>query len=96
MARYGGEEFLILLPGTNRQGAIESAEKVRAAISAVTVREVPSAVTASFGVAVFPDDSGDSGELIRNADRALYAAKAAGRNRVEAVVPNGTPVAAPM
>jgi diguanylate cyclase (GGDEF)-like protein len=95
VARYGGEEFLILLPATNRHGAVQTAEKVRAAIAAVNVREVNRPITASFGVAVYPDDSGDAGELIRNADRALYAAKAGGRDRTEVVVPNGSPVGEP-
>ena len=94
VARYGGEEFLMLLPATNRHGAMETAEKVRTAIAEIRIPEVSRLISASFGIAVFPDDSGDAGELIRNADRALYAAKAAGRNRVEAVERNGTPAPA--
>ena len=47
------------------------------------------AITASVGVAVLPADGGDVDTLTRNADRALYAAKAAGRNRVELFTPEG-------
>jgi diguanylate cyclase (GGDEF)-like protein len=64
-------------------------------IAEVSVRDVNRPITASFGVAVFPDDSGDAGDLIRNADRALYAAKAAGRDRVETVAAGESPVGEP-
>jgi diguanylate cyclase (GGDEF)-like protein len=80
-ARYGGEEFLILLPDTDRATAAEVAEKLRAAIAGAEVSNIGS-LTASFGVAALPDDAGESEQLIRKADRALYTAKAAGRNRV--------------
>jgi diguanylate cyclase (GGDEF)-like protein len=85
-ARYGGEEFLILLPDTDRASARDVAEKLRRAIAGAEIANVGS-LTASFGVAALPDDAGDSDQLIRKADRALYAAKAAGRNRVEIAVP---------
>jgi diguanylate cyclase (GGDEF)-like protein len=52
-------------------------------------------VTASFGVAVYPDEAGDPEELMRIADRALYRAKAHGRNRVEVAVVDGASAAAP-
>jgi diguanylate cyclase len=81
-ARYGGEEFLLLLPDTDRSGAVEVAEKLRRTIAQTEVREV-GVMTASFGIAVLPDDAAESEQLIRKADRALYAAKARGRNRVE-------------
>ena len=81
--RYGGEEFLLLLPDTNREGALESAERLRAAIGALRVPGENRNVTASLGVAVLPDDAGDGAQLQRRADRALYAAKKSGRNRVE-------------
>jgi diguanylate cyclase (GGDEF)-like protein len=82
-ARYGGEEFLLVLPDTDRTGALEVAEKVRQAIERVEMPRV-GAITGSFGVACLPDDAVEPDQLIRKADRALYAAKARGRNRVEA------------
>jgi diguanylate cyclase (GGDEF)-like protein len=82
VGRYGGEEFLILLPASDRQGAVQVAESVRAAIAAIRIPGVEQTITASAGVAVLPDDGGDSVTLFRAADRALYAAKHAGRDRV--------------
>jgi diguanylate cyclase (GGDEF)-like protein len=83
VGRYGGEEFVILLPDTGRREAELAAEKIRAAVAALTVSGVTRPITASIGLAVLPDDAGDSVTLLRNADRALYAAKSNGRNRVE-------------
>jgi len=83
VGRYGGEEFVILLPDTGRAEAATVAEKIRAAVETITVAEVTRPITASIGVAVIPDDATDSVALLRNADRALYAAKSNGRNRVE-------------
>ena len=85
VGRYGGEEFLALLPDTDRQGAFEVAEKLRLAIGNIDVPGVPRSVTASFGVAVLPDEAGEPDEIVRVADRALYTAKAKGRDRVETV-----------
>ncbi|MEA2391633.1 MAG: hypothetical protein QOK31_1742 [Solirubrobacteraceae bacterium] len=90
--RYGGEEFLVLLPDTNREGALETAERLRAALGSMRVPGEERKVTASLGVAVLPDDAGDSAQLLRHADRALYAAKQAGRNRVE-TTPGDIPAA---
>jgi diguanylate cyclase (GGDEF)-like protein len=59
------------------------AEKLRAAIARVVVSGVDRAVTASFGVAAVPEHAGDASELLRQADRALYVAKHAGRDRVQ-------------
>ena len=84
-ARYGGEEFLILLPDTDRGGAVELAEKLRRTIAQTEIQELGS-LTASFGIATMPDDAVEPEQLIRKADRALYAAKAGGRNRVEVAV----------
>jgi len=82
VGRYGGEEFLILLPDTDSEGAVRSAEMVRAAVAAVSVPNVDRQVTTSVGVAVLGDDGVDGDTLIRSADRALYAAKSLGRDRV--------------
>jgi diguanylate cyclase (GGDEF)-like protein len=84
VGRYGGEEFLILLPDTPLDGALVLAEKLRAELALVNVPGVDRAITASFGVACFPDDAPDGEMLVRMADRALYAAKAGGRNCVVA------------
>jgi diguanylate cyclase (GGDEF)-like protein len=82
VGRYGGEEFIMILPATGREAAVQVADRVREAIANIEVLEEEN-VTASFGVAVFPDDASDAAQLVRNADRALYRAKANGRNRVE-------------
>ena len=82
VGRYGGEEFVLLLPHTGREGGIELAEKLRGQIRDLNVRGLDRQLSASFGVAVLPDDAGHWSDLIRCADRALYAAKAGGRNRV--------------
>jgi diguanylate cyclase (GGDEF)-like protein len=83
VGRYGGEEFIMLLPDADRETVVKVAERVRTAIADITVLGGDSAVSASFGVAVFPEDAPDAARLLRNADRALYRAKANGRNRVE-------------
>ena len=86
--RYGGEEFLMLLPDTDAEGGLDAAEKVRAAIEKIDVPLVEMAITASLGVAAYPKDAVDSDTLVRMADRALYAAKNAGRNRVQLATPS--------
>jgi len=82
--RYGGEEFLLILPKMPEASAIERAEQLRAAMAAAPVicGACAIAMTASFGVATYPRDGRTGDELIAAADGALYAAKAAGRNRV--------------
>jgi diguanylate cyclase (GGDEF)-like protein len=89
VGRYGGEEFLILLPSSDREGAVKVAEGVRAAIAAIRIPGIDRPITASAGVAVLPEDGGDSVTLFRAADRALYAAKHAGRNRVHTAMETG-------
>jgi diguanylate cyclase (GGDEF)-like protein len=83
VGRYGGEEFLVLLPDTDLAGALVLAEKLRTAIAATSVPAIDRQVTASFGVATFPEHAADGPDLMREADRALYRAKQAGRDRVE-------------
>ena len=76
--RFGGEEFLMVLPGTEREGALAVAERVRAAT------EAGGQVTISIGVATYQRGEDIKG-LLHRADEALYQAKAAGRNRVMAL-----------
>jgi diguanylate cyclase (GGDEF)-like protein len=83
VGRYGGEEFIMLLPDADRETTLQVAERVRSAIADIDILGGDSAVTASFGVAVFPEHAPDAARLVRNADRAMYRAKANGRNRVE-------------
>jgi diguanylate cyclase (GGDEF)-like protein len=83
--RFGGEEFIVLLSATDRDSALVAAEKIRHAIAAIDVPTVSRAITASLGVATFPDDATDGVTLMRGADRALYTAKRNGRNRIETV-----------
>lgn len=83
LARYGGEEFVVVLPETDAEGAGRTAERLGAVIRSKlfcegTPHELP--VTASLGVAVFPDHGTDASHLLRSADSALYAAKADGRD----------------
>jgi diguanylate cyclase (GGDEF)-like protein len=89
VARYGGEEFAMVLPQTNRAGAVQVAERVRAAVTAValshTASPVCDRVTVSIGVAcVTPQPHGptDARTLVEEADRHLYLAKHRGRNQV--------------
>jgi diguanylate cyclase (GGDEF)-like protein len=82
-ARFGGEEFVLLLPSTDRDGAVLVAEKLRQAIAEIDVAGVARPITATFGVAVLPDEAAEPILLLRAADRALYLGKSRGRNRVE-------------
>ncbi|MFQ5643211.1 MAG: diguanylate cyclase [Thiogranum sp.] len=83
IGRYGGEEFCLLLWDSNMEQALGTAERLRAAVEASTA-ELP--VTGSFGVACLDAGVTDSAMLIDRADKALYAAKQGGRNRVEYVL----------
>lgn len=86
-ARYGGEEFAVLLPGVSAEEALIVAERIR-----VRVAELPSdpgALSVSIGVASMePLVTMEFGELVEAADKALYASKAAGRNRSTIAVPS--------
>jgi diguanylate cyclase (GGDEF)-like protein len=85
VGRYGGEEFVALLPDTDLDGALVLAEKLRSAIEMLEIPGLDGRTTASFGVALLPMHAVTGEQLLRAADRALYAAKNAGRNRVEIV-----------
>ena len=86
VCRYGGEEFCLMLGGIEANQAQELAERMRKQIetgcgpSVIPGENVR--ITASFGVASIQHGATTLAELIKQADQALYAAKAAGRNRV--------------
>lgn len=80
VARVGGEEFAILLPVTGAQGGLELAERLRADVAGVK-DDGDRALTISVGVVEFPRDGETPHELMREADRAMYRAKALGRDR---------------
>jgi len=83
LARLGGEEFAVLCPASGRDAALGLAEELRLAVAGTAVRDlpVPTQVTASIGVALF-EGRGSLDDWMRAVDRALYAAKARGRNCV--------------
>ncbi len=90
LARYGGEEFVILLPETRTEEGCLVAEKLREATEQYEFRNGPEiyAVTCSFGISTFePGQNVQAGDLIEQADAALYDAKRRGRNRVEIYTP---------
>lgn len=95
LARYGGEEFVIILPETDKDGAVHVAEKIRSSIASEkwrfrnTLRSedqpeeyIEKQITISLGVSSYPADSDSIQGLLEAADQYLYAAKLSGRNRV--------------
>jgi len=84
LCRFGGEEFLVMLPGMNKQRALEVAEELRQRIQSekILLRRQNTSITVSIGVASLPLDTKDEDELIQKADKSMYEAKRKGRNRV--------------
>ena len=85
--RNGGEEFAVLLPDTDINGAILTADKIRAAIAEISLPGLDLAITASVGIATYPDHATGPDRLESLADSALYLAKRTGRDRIEVAVP---------
>lgn len=88
LCRYGGDEFAVILPQTDNEEIMNVIERVRSEIEgydfgAALKSNIPFKITASFGCAMFPDDSRCYEQLIENADHALYEAKRAGRNQLK-------------
>lgn len=90
VGRVGGEEFAIIAPESNTAGTLALAERLRRAVELEF--SGPGGLTASCGVASYPESGADREELVGAADRALYQAKALGRNRaIASSVTRGTP-----
>ena len=84
LARYGGDEFVIFLPETSSEQAKEVADRVCEAVAAIKfmIQHQSMAISVSIGMASYPQDSSTVDDILELADRALYASKQAGRNRV--------------
>jgi two-component system, cell cycle response regulator len=85
LARYGGDEFEIVLPHTDKEGGLVYAQKIREKVEAMEVEVEPGVkarVTLSIGLATYPKDAQNASELQAASDKALYGAKALGRNCV--------------
>jgi diguanylate cyclase (GGDEF)-like protein len=86
LVRYGGEEFAVLLPNTSLTAALAMAERTREAVeamrTAIPQSDRPLSVTVSIGVASVPEHGASGDDLLLAADKALFRAKEAGRNRV--------------
>ncbi|MFT5388188.1 MAG: diguanylate cyclase (GGDEF)-like protein [Candidatus Omnitrophota bacterium] len=84
VCRYGGEEFCVLIPDCSKEKALELADAIRKKIAMQTIilRRKQTNVTVSIGISTFPNDAQMKDDLIQKADKALYKAKAEGRNRV--------------
>lgn len=87
VARYGGEEFIMLLPDTDKSGAMTVAESMRSQIKSLSIAhsgsEISRFVTMSFGVAtLIPSEDNTAEQLVHQADQALYQAKQQGRDRI--------------
>jgi diguanylate cyclase (GGDEF)-like protein len=84
--RFGGEEFVVIYPETDAEIVMQLANQLREAIHGMQLQHFGRSlgqISASFGLAFFPTHGSTTDELLRAADKALYAAKAAGRNRIE-------------
>ncbi|MEH6503444.1 MAG: diguanylate cyclase [Cycloclasticus sp.] len=87
VARFGGEEFVVLLPSTDTTGAYEVAERIRMSVNSLAIPHeastVESIVTVSAGLSSMHTDELTGGDLFKQADEALYVAKASGKNRTK-------------
>ena len=95
VGRFGGEEFVVLLPGTSEDETVHVAERIRRRISELSIpingngngsTAMFNRLTVSIGIAVYPRHGQDRTDVLHAADMAMYAAKAAGRNRVHQAV----------
>jgi diguanylate cyclase (GGDEF)-like protein len=85
LVRYGGDEFIAILPRQKKDEALLKVNRMRNAISSTPFlqkEDINVSLTASFGLAAFPDDASDKRELLAEADRCLFRSKLEGKNRI--------------
>jgi diguanylate cyclase (GGDEF)-like protein len=85
LVRYGGDEFIVILPRQTKGEALAKVERIKKAISITGFLEkegIHARLTASFGLACYPQDAKDKSELLTEADRCLFQSKAKGKNRI--------------
>ena len=85
LVRYGGDEFIVILPRQTKEEALLKVNRMQQAILSTHFLQkegIDARLTASFGLACFPDDASDKRELLAEADRRLFQSKAEGKNRV--------------
>ncbi|MBK5254663.1 MAG: GGDEF domain-containing protein [Vicinamibacteria bacterium] len=98
LIRYGGDEFIILFPETPLAGGLVIAERIRQVISSTKFLEsqnIEARVSASIGLAAYPETADDVRGLISSADRAMYRAKTLGKDRVVVASPLTAPLNSP-
>jgi diguanylate cyclase (GGDEF)-like protein len=81
-ARYGGEEFVVILVETDREEAHAVAERIRVRLKAAGFTANGAPLTASIGIAGYPEDADRRDDLLNKADWAMYLAKRRGRDQV--------------
>jgi diguanylate cyclase (GGDEF)-like protein len=96
VARYGGEEFAVVLPKTDLQGATRVAKEIKQAVDSLRIPHKASrirpSITLSFGVAArIPEGETPAKRLVEQADKALYKAKARGRDQIVQAGPTASP-----
>jgi diguanylate cyclase (GGDEF)-like protein len=85
LIRYGGDEFIVVLPRQSKEEALAKVARMKRAISSTRFLQkenINARLTASFGLAAFPQDAKDKHELLAEADRCLFRSKSAGKNRI--------------
>lgn len=97
VARFGGDEFVVILPESDRAGAILVATRLQEALAASTLEGLPEgcSITVTIGAATSPEDGTRPSELMVSADSAMLRGKRAGRNRIEMFGGAAAPAAAP-
>ncbi|MBA1332440.1 hypothetical protein QQ73_15515, partial [Candidatus Endoriftia persephone str. Guaymas] len=85
VARFGGDEFVLMMPMIQENSEVAAVAKkiIREFATVFDLKEQEAFVTTSIGISLFPDDGQTTGELLQNADAAMYRAKDAGRNRYQ-------------